>query len=374
MLGTVQDITERYNLEKEREHLLEAVAAEKQWIETIVERSPIGILLFDQHGQVRSNKRADELFGRSIRAEHGREQYVEQLFGLDGRRLRLEDLPYSRVMRGESSEGAEFIIKRPDGSQINVLASAASITDNEGKAIGGVGVFEDITPIRRLEKMREEWVGIVAHDLRQPLTAMASQAELLKMRCSQVGDYAAAFDRFLEAIHRMNQMTKELLDASVIESRRVDLHAARRDLRTLTSDILQRASGLHAEFQFAMPREPIVAFVDPQRYEQILLNLLTNAVKYGRPDRPVEIRLSQSGPYARVSVTNEGEGIAENELPLVFDRYHRAGRGKAKAPGIGLGLYIVKGLVEAHGGAVGVESKPGDKTTFSFTLPVAAVH
>lgn len=372
MIGTAQDVTELRALEAERTRLLQALAGEKQWIELLVERSPIGFLLFDRQGKIRSNKRAETLFGRPLAKDKGAEQFAHQVTFPDGKPAPVVEIA-AGILRGQSVEGAEFLIRRPDGSVIHVLGNATPVIDERGEVMGGVGVFEDITSLRQAERMREEWLGVIAHDLRQPLTAMAGNAELLKMRCRKDG-VDREFDAFLAAIERMSLLTQELLDASVIEAKRLKISAERKDLVPLTDEILRRAQGFGADLAYTPDEAPVLAYVDARRYEQILFNLITNAVKYGAKDRPIQLHIDRQGPQAIVSVTNEGAGIQSADIPLVFERFGRTEGGKAKAAGLGLGLYIVKGLVEAHGGKVWVDSTPGETTTFSFSIPIAAAH
>jgi PAS domain S-box-containing protein len=376
MVGTSQDITEQYELEQERERLLKQLASEKKWLDQIVENSPTGIILI-QGKKMRMNHMAESMFGQPFAPNAGPEQYASKLFHLDGKPVPKEEMISSRVMRGEKVQAAEFVIRRSDGSSINIIGSAAPIFDGEGRLLGGIGVFEDISRIKELERMREEWNSVVAHDLRQPLTTMLTQTELLKAKWSKIGaeqGVEAKFDSIIASVYRVTRMANELLDASVIEAHRLELRQKRLEMVELTKRIVKKYSDIPNPITVTASDTAIYGYVDAERLEQMLLNLITNAAKYGKSETPIVVAVERQGAEVVLSVTNEGEGIPEHEMPLLFNRFRRSLSSKKKSTGLGLGLYIVKGLAEAHGGRIWGVSTPGKTTTFSFTLPIAREH
>ena len=372
MVGFVQNITERYQLEQESKRLVNELAAEKHWLDEVIDSSPIGMVLFEGSGGVRANRMAEEILGPAADMGDGSESPAARLYYPDGVPLPPEELVSTRVLRGERIEGLELLVRHRDKLERRVLGNAVPLHDSEGRVIGGVAVFADITRLRELERMREEWAGIIAHDLRQPLTLMLTRTQMLHERCRDQGDFSGEFEHLLSSISRMNRMVGELLDASLLQSDRVVLHQTREDLSRILASTIERAGPLGNQVVLEGPRDPLYAYVDWQRIEQVMLNLLTNAAKYGRTDRPILVRLEPRGNEALISVQNEGDPIPADELPTLFDRFWRARGAGEKASGLGLGLYIVHGLVAAHGGDIWAESTPSGVTTFRFTLPVGA--
>jgi signal transduction histidine kinase len=165
-------------------------------------------------------------------------------------------------------------------------------------------------------------------------------------------------------------MIRDLMDASALESHRLSLSPTSLDLIALVRELVARIPNAAERVAVRAPDEPIAVDGDPVRLEQVFANLVSNALKYGAPDRPVDIEIRRAGPDAVVAVTNEGAGIPPDEAPHVFERYVRTRGARAgRVTGTGLGLYIARGLVEAHGGRIEVESVPGAKTTFRVSLP-----
>jgi signal transduction histidine kinase len=224
------------------------------------------------------------------------------------------------------------------------------------------------------ERLREEFISVVAHDLRSPINAIRLQADLLeRLPPGRHGDEdeRRTIVKIKATANRLQRMVGDLLDASLVETKRLALQRQSADLGQLVREVVDRASGLtegHAVRIVAPVAMPPVQ-VDPHRFEQIMLNLLSNAAKYSSPGTEIVVELEPRHSEALVSVTNYGAGITREEVPLVFDRFYRSKGPRAATEGLGLGLYIVRGFVEAHGGRVWVDSEPGRRASFRFTLP-----
>jgi signal transduction histidine kinase len=170
----------------------------------------------------------------------------------------------------------------------------------------------------------------------------------------------------------MNKMIDDLLDVSLIEARRLSLSCEETDLAVWIEDAVERLSSMASghPIRLSKPAGPAAAFVDAGRIEQVLSNLISNAAKYGEPGAEIGIRLSRTGDEFEVAVTNRGPGILPEGQSRLFDRFSRSEDARRSGlAGLGLGLYICKGLVEAHGGRIWAESVPGETTTFLFTIP-----
>ena len=225
------------------------------------------------------------------------------------------------------------------------------------------------------EERRDDMVRAVSHDLRQPLTVVQAQAQLLLRSLEQAGlarekSSAAAI---ITSSQRMNTMIEELVESARLEAGQIRLNLQPIDLRSFMLDLKQRLAGtletdrIRVEAPEGLP--PVTA--DPDRLERILTNLLSNALKYSAPDTEVTVSLARADGEVITSVTDRGPGIAPEDLPNLFERYYRARPARERREGLGLGLYITRGLVEAHGGRIWVESELGKGSTFSFRLPAA---
>ncbi|WP_437965171.1 PAS domain S-box protein [Sorangium sp. So ce260] len=365
-IAQVEDVTARKQAEEERERLLAQLDAERRTLQTIFDNAPVPLVLIDRNGAERviANPHALDLTGGV--AERG--QYVARLRHPDGTPVPLDELPSSRAMRGETIPGEELVVARADGSSRTFLVAAAPLRDSAGKITGAIVAGEDISPLKELARMREEWTSIIAHDLRQPITTIVLKASLLAKQ-PQSSDKAR---HILASATQLNRMISDLLDVSRLESHRLDLRPVEVDLPALIRATVERTAdatrGHRVDVEVSDGVPPLIA--DPGRLEQVLTNLLSNAAKYGAPETPIRIAVERRGGEVLVAVENEGKGIAPEELPRLFARYHRTREAKAGgAAGLGLGLYIVRGLIEAHGGRVWAESAPG-KTSFRFTLPL----
>jgi len=374
VLGAIRDVTEEVEAARERERLLQALATERTWLDTLIERSPVAIILVSADGRMRANQRAHELFG-SIPPDATPEGMAMHFCDAEGTPLPQQRMPLVRALAGEVVHAEEICFRAADGSYATGLVSAGPIRDDRGRQLGAVAICENITRLKELERMREEWTSVVAHDLRQPVTVIHAQAQLLARALARGMAAGGKIDHIVSAARQLNRMIGDLLDVSRLEARRLALRRGPLDLCAFTREVAERMEDEltgHEVRVRATGEVPLVE-ADPQRVEQILANLLSNAAKYGAPEAPIDVEVGARGEMVEVRVINEGPGIAAEEMPSLFDRFYRARSARDRAvAGLGLGLYITRGLVEAHGGTIVAASVPEEKTTFTFTLPIVA--
>ncbi len=367
----IGQLIERRRVEDDRERLLSELAAERSWLHAVVERSPVGMVLAFAPGgeRVLVNHRAEELLGQSIEAEGGIGQLGEKLCRADGSALDAGELPATLALeRGEIVSGVELVCRRPDGDRA-ILVNAAPIEDGTGARIGAAMVLEDISSLRELQRLREEWTSMVAHDLRQPVSTIATAAAVLARGGAQPSVKSLA-EGILSGSRRLDRMIADLLDASRIDARRLRLSLEEVDPAALIRGAVERFDAGGREIRVAAAAVLPGVRVDPGRIEQVLGNLLANALKYGVPGAAVEVTAEAAGDEVRISVVNAAPEIAAQDLEGLFARFQRgaptAGR---RVAGTGLGLYIARSLVEAHGGRIWAERVPPGRIAFRFTLP-----
>ena len=241
----------------------------------------------------------------------------------------------------------------PDGSSLWVLTHAEAVRDSAGRIVGLRGTSQDITRLKTLERMKEEWTSVVAHDLRQPIGVIAMSAEMLPDARPGGKIESASVHHIRSAARSLNRMVNDLIDVSRLEAHRLSLERAWRDPAQLVHETLDHLQHLtpHCPVAVSTETDLLPVYVDRGRFEQILGNLVSNAAKYGDRDRGIGVRLTQTGDQVTFAVVNHGKGIPSNDLPRIFTRFGRAtGARDSGVSGLGLGLYIARGLVEAHGG------------------------
>jgi PAS domain S-box-containing protein len=359
------------------QHALEA-GVERTRLDTILRSTASAILYVDaQTGRIAANPAAADLFGNAFPRDASRARYAAQFHTPDGRRMTEKDLPLSGALQGQTLPQKELVIVRPDGSQTPVLSTASPVRDSSGNVIGAVAAFQDISTLKELERVRSEWTSMIAHDLRQPITVITAYADRLQTLLANHGgpEEQKAVEHVLSSAATLNQMIADLLDVSRVEARQLALRPQPTDLPSLVRSVVERSGRMlrHHPVRVTVQGSVLPLEIDPVRIEQVLSNLLSNAAKYGYPNTEIQVEIERRGQVVEVSVANQGEGIPPDELPRIFERFYRTAQARTgPVAGIGLGLTIAKGLVEAHGGRMWAESIPSQTTTFHFALPVVA--
>jgi len=228
-------------------------------------------------------------------------------------------------------------------------------------------------------KMRDDFMSIVAHELRTPLNTLFLESQLRRMQLGR-GDMTAFDAQHLEAmfarddrqIRNMVRLIEDILDVSRIRSGTLSVRPVKTELSRLLQrvidDLAQQAAAVGSTISLHAP-QPVDGWWDEFRIEQVVVNLLTNALRYGG-GKPVEVSLSPTAEGAHIDVRDHGIGISAEDQPRIFQQFERAGGGRS-ADGLGLGLFITQQLVEAHGGSIRVHSAPGSGSVFSLDLPHA---
>ena len=240
-----------------------------------------------------------------------------------------------------------------------------------------VGVFFEITELERLEKVRREFFANLSHELRTPLTAIIASAETLLDGAINDEENRA---RFVERLHRqalrMSELVSDISDLSAIESGEISLSIEPVPLAKVIGDVASLLEPRAAEKGISIRHDTpaaLFANADRTRLEQILFNLIDNALKFNRDSGSITITASAINGHAQIEIKDTGIGISGNDLPRIFERLYRVDKSRSRKPeGTGLGLAIVKHLVHAHGGEITVTSEIGVGTRFVMTLPIAS--
>jgi two-component system phosphate regulon sensor histidine kinase PhoR len=288
--------------------------------------------------------------------------------------LRVHEL--DELVQKVESEGQVFNheLKLPELSERWLQVNAAAIFNSAGEREGTILVFHDLTRLKQLEHTREEFVANVSHELRTPLSLIKGYVETL---LDGARDNPEVAERFLKIIERNTQrldlLIQDLLTISALESGRMKLNLQPVNLRALVekvfADLGSRAEIKKIKLVNELPE--LAAAADADRLDQVLANLVDNAIKYGRTEGKVIVGgKKNAGDRIEIFVRDDGPGIPPESLDRVFERFYRVDKARAREQGgTGLGLSIVKHIVQAHGGEVRVTSEPGNGATFFFTVP-----
>lgn len=293
----------------------------------------------------------------------------------EGKPLSLEEQPMLRALRGETVRGQVVEIQPPGKKATWISVSAAPIRSDH-QLVGAVAAAADVSALQELQSQLEDLLRAVSHDLRNPLQIILLQAERL-LRLSEAGGDERDKERrsaaaVVAASRQMGAMIRDLVDAVRMESGRLRLACQPLDLSAWLPTLLSVSAGAidTARVKVELPGDLPLCWADPTRLDRVLLNLLGNALAHSPPGADVKVRALASGGEVQLTVKDQGAGIATEDLPHIFERFYR-GHSTRSGDGLGLGLFIARLLVDAHGGRIWAESVPGQGSAFTFTLPQA---
>jgi PAS domain S-box-containing protein len=347
----------------------------------IVESSNDAIIGKDLNGIVTSwNRGAERLYGYAASEVVG--QSILRIIPAD-RHQEFERI-METVRRGQAIEPHETIRVCKNGARIDVTVSVSAVEDEHGNIIGASAIAHDITDRKRYEqelreadRRKDEFLATLAHELRNPLAPIRNAVEILK-DSNHAADLSWGRDVIDRQVHHMTRLLEDLLDVSRISHNKLDL----RKESVLLAEVILSAietsrplidAGGH-EFKVEIPKKPIYVDADPVRLAQVFSNLLNNAARYTDRGGHISLTALRSGGEARVSVKDNGVGIAAKILPHVFDMFSQ-GQGQripdGSQGGLGIGLSLVHGLVQLHGGRIEARSEgPGKGSEFIVHLPL----
>lgn len=318
------------------------------------------------------NKSAERLFGYTSEEMVG--VSIVKLIPAD--RVREEDDILARLRKGERVSHFETVRQAKDGKLINVSLTISPVKDTNGAIIGASKIARDITAQKKEEQRKNDFIGMVSHELKTPLTTLTAIIQLLKLKLQHNDDsfIAGAADMAHVQTKRMSNLINGFLDISRLESGRLQLEKETFDIEALIREHIVEASFSAPDHRIsfhAATATPVSA--DKDKIGSVISNLINNATKYAPPDKVIEVGCSADSDSVTVWVKDQGIGIDSQDLTRIFERYYRVesmpGR---KIAGFGIGLYLSAEIILQHGGQIWAESTPGLGSTFFFRLPLGA--
>ncbi len=273
----------------------------------------------------------------------------------------------------------EYRIFRKSDNEMRWVRTVGKVSDpSMGTDIHFYGIMIDITERRASDQLKEDFIGIVSHEMRSPLTALKGYVQILDWKSKKNNDQFTA-DLTTKAIRQVNRMTTLItgfLDVARAGEGKIYLNKTYFDMaqiiKVVEEESLATISSHKILFQ---PAEPIMIFADQDKLEQVLLNFINNAVKYAPNNSQIHVSCSDNNGWVRVSVKDQGIGITAKDQSHIFERFYRViGAKTENISGFGIGLYLCKEIIDRHAGRIGVESATGEGSTFWFELPIAHSH
>lgn len=290
-----------------------------------------------------------------------------------GRPLPQDNWPHRRAVRGEELT-MQFSLPGDDGGRRWFEAHSQPVTQGNGQPTWGVVVVRDITE-RSLRRMQERFIAVASHELRTPMTSLSGSLQLLARRLTDAERETALgkhVGRAQEQMRRMESLIGELTDVARLQGGTFRLETSPVDLATTVKHAATIASEMSdpLELRTSVPDQPVMVEADAYRLEQVFLNLIINASRHARSDKGIDLRLFIEDCAAVVEVEDYGAGIPKGALPDIFSQFYQTSNDDQTTKGLGLGLFIVQEIVNAHGGSISVRSDVGEGATFTVRLPL----
>jgi PAS domain S-box-containing protein len=383
----MQDTVEE--MASEKEPRLDAIAA---LLSAIVDSSHDAIVSKTLDGVITSwNRAAEQMFGYSAAEAVGRNITLI----IPPERIAEEDYVLGNIRVGKIVDSFETIRQTKDGRRLSISLTVSPVRDSQGRIIGASKIARDISEAKRLEREREEllvrerdarqqlaeavaardeFIAVAAHELRNPLNVFLLNLQLMQRIAGNPDGFAqmrGMIGRTREQLGRICTLVDRLLDVSRVRAGTFELYRETFNLDDLATEVVARFRGQYPTIAISMELDTnIEVRWDRTRIDQALSNLMSNAVKYGE-GAPIAVSARRAENQAVVSVKDHGIGMSAEDLERVFERFERAA-GKLGNEGLGLGLWITKQILQAHGGTVLAESQPGKGSTFVLRLPLPA--
>jgi signal transduction histidine kinase len=358
----------------------ERLEADRRFAEmaAVFDSNPNGIALFDAAGMLRmASHKIEEIFGIPLRSMYG-ESY-EEIY----RRKLAQAAPSSRApmlqrMReifadptARSFDEVELERPRPR----NLARTTVPVRSAAGEYLGRLVVYVDVTEQRALDRQRSDFLTVAAHELRTPLTPLSMYLQSLERRIARGGSVEPQLvEKARRQVQRLTRLVEDLVDFSRFESHRIRLAVDDVDVGALAEQVVGDFRASAQAHQVSVTRDPAAAVVrgDRERLEQVLVNLLQNAIKYSPHGGTIDVSVRLADGEVATSVSDPGIGVPKDEQPRLFERFFRAANATTRNySGLGIGLYVSNQIVKGHGGRFEVESEAGAGSKFTFYLPLA---
>ncbi len=356
--------------------LYQRLTEEKQRLDAIIENSADGVLILDAQRHVQTINRAlADMTGWTPKRARGRPcKRVVSLRGAQGTDICEAGCPLDSLSSGAPLY-VEGDIVRPDGRRTSVSITYSPLHDAEGTLVNIIGSVHDLTRFREAEEMKAMFISVISHELKTPVALIKGYASTLRREDAHWDQKTVQESLTIieEESDRLDRLINDLLEASRIQAGTLKLQLADVSVAKLAQKAVERfrVEGMKHDFQLDFPPDfpPILA--DEQRLEEVFYNLVSNAIKYSPEGGKIRVGGRMHRDQVELFVSDQGIGIPIEQQPQLFEPFYRGDSSLGRrTQGVGLGLFLVKAIVEGHGGRIWVESAAGKGSTFRFTLPL----
>lgn len=380
-----RDISERLNTSAQQSRLAAIVNSSD---DTIVSKTLQGII-------TSWNAAAERMFGYT--AEEAIGKHISLI--IPPERLKEEEYIIGQISAGNKVDHFETVRVAKNGKLIPLSITVSPIIDSKGHVIGASKIARDISQqkkaqqdllehaakveamssensrlykeVKALNEKKDEFIGLASHELKTPITSIMGYLQILT-RFTKDKDISKFVSKTLRQVKKLSGLVSDLLDVSKIEAGKLQVNKEKFDIRPIIDDAVELIQHTNSTHQILLHTELSSAIIcgDPQRIEQVIINLLTNAIKYSPQGKQVEIFLSADTRQVKIGVKDNGLGIPADRLEQIFNRFYRVEELNSNISGLGIGLYISKEIVERHNGKIWVDSTLEKGSTFWITLPL----
>lgn len=353
------------------------LAASEQRMQNILDTMAEGVTIINKAGRmIYSNPMAQRILGLPENEIKKRTYNDSQWCNvrLDGSPLPDTSHPMTIMMAtGIAVYDMEIGFHASDGEVSYISMNAAPIIDSEsGEITGGIGTFMDVTNRRRLMQQKEEFISVASHELKTPITSLQASMQLLDRQKNNPSPekFTKLIEQSNKSLQKLTKLVGNLLDANRISEGQLQLRKTTFTIADMISDCCHHIHTAGTHEIIVKGDKNLRIHADEQQIDQVVVNLVNNAVKYAPDSKHIYINIEKVDNTAKISVKDAGAGVPPEKVPHLFDRYYRADYSGIQFSGLGLGLYICAEIIKKHNGEIGVESEVGEGSTFWFTLPV----
>ena len=357
-----QDITERKQAE-------EALRETRDYLENLIDYANAPIIVWNPRLEItRFNHAFERLTGRTSDEVLGNK--VDILFPDDSRDESMKHI--GEATSGERWEVVEIPIKHKDGAVHLLLWNSATIYAPDGRtAVATIAQGQDITERKKVEKMKDEFIGLVSHELRTPLTVISGSLRTAMSEGVSQEDERELLQNAVEGVDSLAAILENMLELSRYQAGRLQLRIEMVNIAAVVKNVTEklRRQGISRQFIVDIPEELPPVEADPVRVERILFNLMENATKYSPEDSKITVSARMQRDFVVTRIIDRGSGISREDQAKIFEPFRQLEASQRTTKGVGLGLVVCRRLVEAQGGWIKVDSEVGKGSTFSFALP-----
>ncbi|MET0636735.1 MAG: PAS domain-containing sensor histidine kinase [Chitinophagaceae bacterium] len=325
------------------------------------------------------NQSAERLFGYTEEEVLGK--HISILLPAD--RLNEEEVIIKSIIAGDRIDHFQTVRRKKDGSLVDISLTVSPVRNNAGEIIGASKIARDISiqvamearltqaniELQKSNLYKDEFIGLLGHELRTPLTSVKACIQLMREWPERIGELTNKADK---QVNRMTNLLVELVDFAKSQAGRLEINTVPTSATEFINNAIETVQQSHPEhaIRYESEHQDLLLNVDALRMEQVVINLLTNAIKYSPGATEVIVRSAREGEVFHVSVQDFGMGIPQAEVENIWNRFYRVKGHRANFKGLGLGLHLCRQLISLHKGRIWVESTEGTGSVFHFTLPI----